>query len=163
MERGKKTGFILRQFRRKSKRIVNKDLFTEFFYLNKNRRIIEFLSQDETLVYEEFFKQFVPDEMKGFIKVRILNDLEDEINIWYYDAENLTIVIDINWGFKKQEISIDVNIENFCVSAIDQQGVIVREVDYTMLNDYLISFATIQARNISETFENLGSSLEDNK
>ena len=97
MERGKSTNFILRQFRRKSKRVVHKDLFTEFFYLNKGRRVIEFLkNEDKILSIESFFKEFMPQEFKDFVSVKILNDAEEEITSWYYDEENLTIVIKIN-------------------------------------------------------------------
>ena len=155
MERGKKTSFILRQFRRKNKRIVNKDLFTEFFYLNKERRVIEFLHQDEQLVFEDFFKQFLPEEFREFISVKIFNDMEEDIKTWYYDSENLVIIVNVNWGFKKQEISVDINIENFIITVVDEKGLILRNVDYVMLNDYLISFATLQARNLAESFEKI--------
>ena len=155
MERGKKTSFILKQFRKKSKRIVNKDYFTEFFYLNKDRKVIEFLSSNEILCMETFFKEFIPAEFRDFISFKILNDNEEKIKNWYYDEENLVFVIKVNWGFKKQEISIDLNIENFTVSVISEEGIAIQEVDYTLFNDYLISFLTIQARTLAETFEKL--------
>lgn len=158
MERGKKTSFILRQFRKKNKRIINKDLFTEFFYLNKERRIIEFLTQDGDLVLNDFFKRFLPEEFRSFIEVKIYNDMEEEIKTWYYDSENLVIILSVNWGFKKQEISIDINIENFVVTVVDEKGMIIRNIDYIMFNDYLISFFTLQARVLAESFENIGSS-----
>jgi hypothetical protein len=154
MERGKKTSFILRQFRRKSKRVVNKDLFTEFFYLNRSRRVIEFLSDyNKCLHIENFFKEFLPNEFKDFVKLKILNDSEEQINTWYYDEENLVIVVSVNWGFKKQEISIDLNIENFVVTSINEDGKIIRDVDYTLFNDYLISFLSIQSRTLAQSFE----------
>lgn len=155
MERGKKTGFILRQFRKKSKRLVHKDLFTEFFYLNKDRRVIEFLSQDDQLVVQSFFNQFLPDDMKGFVKIKLMNDMEEEIKVWYFDSENLVIVLDVNWGFKKQEVSIDMNIENFCITVVEESGMAVRDIDYVMFNDYLISFFTAQARTLAKSFETL--------
>lgn len=157
MERGKKTGIILRQFRKKNKRIVHKDLFTEFFFLNKDRRIIEFLFQDEKLIIETFFKEFLPDEFKNFINVKIYNDMEEEIKTWYYDSENLVVAITVNWGFKRQEISVDINIENFVVNVVDEKGLIIRNIDYVMFNDYLISFLTLQARNLAQSYESLGS------
>ncbi len=71
MERGKSTSFILRQFRKKSKRIVHKDLFTEFFYLNRSRRVIEFLETNKkVLALELFFKEFIPNEFKDFISIK---------------------------------------------------------------------------------------------
>lgn len=154
MERGKKTSFILRQFRRKSKRVVNKDLFTEFFYLNRTRRVIEFLTDyNKSLHVENFFKEFLPAEFRDFVKLKVLNDAEEEISTWYYDEENLVIVINVNWGFKKQEISVDLNIENFVVTSINEDGKILRDVDYTLFNDYLISFLSIQARTLATSFE----------
>jgi len=155
MERGKKTNFILRQFKRKTKQIVRKDFFTEFFYINRERRVIEFLPLDEILAIEHFFKEFLPTEFRDFIEIKILNDVEEEINTWYFDNENLVLLIKINWGFKKQEISIDIAIENFIVTAIDENNQILRDVDYVLLNDYFISFLTIQARSLAETYKKL--------
>ena len=162
MERGKRTDFILKQFRRKSKRIVHKDFFTEFFYLNRERRVVEFLTQDHELTMEHFFKQFLPEEFRAFVQLKILNDVEEEVKTWYYENENLALVILVNWGFKKQEISIDVSIDNFIVTALDEKGQNVRQVDYVLLNDYLISFLTLQARHLSETFENLAAKQRPN-
>jgi len=153
MERGKKTGIILRQFRKKNKRAINKDLFTEFFYLNKERRVVEFLLNDSSIVLEDFFKKFLPSEFREFVKVKVLNDVEEEIRTWYIEEENLVLIIEINWGSKKQEISIELNIENFMITAISEKGQVIREVDYVMLNDYIISFLTRQARNLAETFD----------
>lgn len=153
MERGKKTSFILRQFKKKSKRIVNKDIFTEFFYINRERRIVEFLLNDENLVIETFFKEFLPSEFRDFVSIKALNDVEEEIKIWYYDNETLVLVIEVNWGFKKQEMSVDIDIENFVVTVIDENGQMTRDIDYTLLNDYVISFLTIQARTLAEAFD----------
>ncbi|NCC71037.1 hypothetical protein EOM09_05640, partial [bacterium] len=147
MERGKKTSFILRQFKKKSKRFVKKDFFTEFFYLNKSRRAIEFLeNSDGKFIMEHFLKEFLPNDFRDFISLKILNDAEEEIKTWYFDEENLCLVLNVNWGFKKQEISIDLDIENFMVSVIDEEENILRSIDYTLFNDYLISFLTIQTR-----------------
>lgn len=153
MERGKKTSFILRQFKKKSKRIVNKDIFTEFFYINRERRVVEFLLNDETLVIETFFKEFLPAEFRDFASIKVLNDVEEEIKTWYYDNETLVLVIEVNWGFKKQEMSVDIDIENFVVTVIDENGIITRDIDYFLLNDYVISFLTLQARSLAEAFD----------
>ena len=158
MERGKKTSFILRQFRKKNKRTINKDLFTEFFYLNRDRKVIEFLPEAEKegkFIVESFFKKFLARELRTFVEVKILNDVEEEIKNWYYEDENLVLLIKINWGFKKQEISLDVCIENFVVTILDDSDSLIRKVDYVMLNDHLISFLTLQARALSEVYENL--------
>lgn len=152
MERGKTTDFILKQFRRKSKRVINKDFFTEFFYLNRERRVVEFLKHGDILSVETFFKEFLPAEFRDFISLKILNDVEEEVTTWYYENENLVFVIGVNWGFKKQEISVDVSIDNFIVTAIGEDGQIMRNVDYVLLNDYFISFLSIQARTLAESF-----------
>ncbi len=153
MERGNTTDFILKQFRKKTKRIVKKDLYTEFFYLNRSRRVIEFLEHEKILAMDSFFKEFLPQEFKDFIKVKILNDSEESISTWYYDEENLVLVIEVNWGKKQQEISIDIDIDSFVISIIDQDQQVVKSIDYIMFNDYLISFLTLQARNLAQTFE----------
>jgi hypothetical protein len=153
MERGKSTDFILKQFRKKSKRLVNKDLFTEFFYLNRERSVIEFLTNGGDLLVNQFFKEFLPSEFRSFASVKIHNDSEEEVKTWYYEEENLILIIDVNWGFKKQEISIEIDIEQFEISVIDEHGEMIKSIDYILLNDYLISFLTLQARNLSQTFE----------
>ena len=157
MERGKKTNFILRQFKKKSKKVIEKNYFTEFFYLNRERSIVEFLKHKDILAIEYFFKHFLPSEFRDFVKIEILNDVEEKINQWYFNNENLVLLIKVNWGFKKQEISVEINIENFIVTAIDENSQVIRGVDYTLLNDYFISFLTIQARTLAETFKNLNS------
>ncbi len=155
MERGKKTSFILRQFKRKSKKLISKEFFTEFFYLNRERRVIEFLSINKVLAVEHFFKEFLPTEFRDFVEIEILNDIEEKINTWYFNNENLVILLKVNWGFKKQEISVDIAIENFIVTVIDENNQVLRDVDYVLLNDYFISFLTIQARNLAETYKKL--------
>ena len=153
MERGKSTDFILKQFKKKSKRVVKKDLFTEFFYLNRERRVVEFLKHGDELAMDVFFKEFIPSEFRPFVQVKAYNDMEEEITTWFYDEENLVILIEVNWGNKKQEISVDIDIESFAVSIVDQNQQLTRSVDYIMFNDYLISFLTLQARNLAETFD----------
>lgn len=163
MERGKTTDFILKQFRRKSKRVINKDFFTEFFYLNRERRVVEFLKHDDILSIETFFKEFLPVEFRDFVSLKIFNDVEEEIWTWYYDNESLVFVIEVNWGFNKQEISVDVSIDNFIVTVINEDGKLVRDIDYVLLNDYLISFLSIQARTLAESFKLLSRKNRSNK
>ncbi len=157
MERGKNTDFILRQFKKKSKRAINKDFFTEFFYLNRSRGVIEILQSEscESYQMEVFFKEFIPDEFRDFIYLKVLNENEEEVKHWYFDSEKLVLAIGINWGFKKEEISVDINIENFEITKISEDGFIIKDIDYTMLNDYFISFLTIQARKLAKSFKNL--------
>ncbi|MFW6285576.1 MAG: hypothetical protein ACOC16_00225 [Nanoarchaeota archaeon] len=155
MERTDKTNSILRQFKKKSKRVINKDFFTEFFYLNRHRRAIEFLFNQDELILEEFLKKFLPLEFQDFVELKLLNDSEEEIRTWYYDNENLVLVLKINWGFRKEEISIDVDIENFCVTSINEEGFVFKQIDYYLLNEFIISFITNQANNLSKTFENI--------
>ncbi len=152
MERGDKTDSILRQFRRKSRRIVNKDIFTEFFYLNKQRKVIEFLNLNDELILTTFLKQFLPEDFREFVTIKILNDAEEEISTWFYEVENMVLVISVNWGFKKQEISLDVDMDNFIVTILDENGDHYRKVDHTLLNDYIISFITNQAKNLAQSF-----------
>lgn len=155
MERSEKTNAILRQFRKKSKRVVNKDLYTEFFYLNKNRSAIEFLAVDDELMLDGFLKRFLPQEFRDFVSLKLMDDSEEEIRVWFYDNENLVIVIEVNWGFKKQEISIDLDIENFSITVVDDEDVATKEIDYVLFNEFLISFLTTQAENLAQSFEKI--------
>lgn len=162
MERGKKTGFILRQFKKKSKRALSKDFFTEFFYLNQKRRVVEFLfSENDSLIIEDFLKEFLSEELKDFVSLRVLNDNEEEIQTWYYPTEDLTLAIHIDWGDKSQEISINVNIENFVVTTINEDEKVNTQIDYTLLNDFIISFLTTKGRELSEIFNKLKINKKD--
>ena len=153
MERGNTTDFILKQFRKKTKRLIKKDLYTEFFYLNRGRRVIEFLEHEKELSMNVFFKEFLPQEFRDFVKVKILNDSEEEVKTWYYDEEELVVAIEVNWGKKQQEISVDIDIDLFAITIVDQDQNMTKSIDYIMFNDYLISFLTLQARNLAQTFE----------
>lgn len=161
MKRGESTDFILKQFKKKSKRIVKKDLFTEFFYLNRERKVIEFLKHDNNLAMDNFFKEFIQEEFRPFVKIKLFNDMEEEIGSWFYEEENILLVIEVNWGDKKQEISIEIDIENFTVTIVDQNGYLTRSIDYIMLNDYLISFLTLQSRNLAESFDVLAQKRQE--
>lgn len=153
MERGKTTNFILRQFKKKSKRVLSKDSVKELFLVNKERDVVEFLTQDEQLIADLFFKEFLPNELKDFVEVKIHNEDEEPIKTWYYNDENLVFIINVNWGRKQHEISIDIDIENFAVSFIDEKKRVVTKLDYNLLSDHIISFLTIQARNLAKEFK----------
>lgn len=159
MERGNNTNFILKQFKKKSKKAINRDFFTEFFYLNKSRSVIEILKNEvnESFPMETFFKEFIPVEFRDFVYLKILNEKEEEIKTWYFDSENLILAIGINWGFKKEEMFVEISIENFEITKIYDKDIISKEIDYTMLNDYFISFLTIQARKLAKKFKKLSS------
>ena len=164
MIRGNETNAILRQFKKKSKKIVNKDIFTEFFYFNKNRRVVEFLrGDDDLLMLNIFFKKLLPSEFREFVELKMLNSSEEVINTWYYDNEDAVIVLKINWGFKKQEISCDIDIDNFNITVLGDNGELVVDVDCELLNEFIISFLTIQARNLSESFSILTSKKSNNQ
>ncbi len=155
MDREDKTSSILRQFKKKTKRIVNKNLFTEFFYLNKEREVIEFLYHEDDLIINQFLKKFLPKELSEFVELKIFNDEEEEIKSWYYNDENLVLIIEVNWGEGKQEISMEIDIENFNITIVSDKGFFAKTVDPILLNDYFVSFIGIQANAISQTFNNL--------
>ena len=152
---GEKINNILRKLKRKSKKLVKDDIYTEFFYFNKNRRIIEFLEQDGVLVMETFFKKFIQKELSEFIRIKILNDNEEEIKNWYFEEEDLVILISINWGNKKQEISVDISIDNFITTIINSNKEVFKEVDYNLLNSFIISFLELRSKNISLIYNRL--------
>ena len=155
MERTKSTSSVLRQFRKKSRRVLNKDLYTEFFYLNRNRKVVEFLVDGENLLISDFFKEFLPFDFRDFVSVELHNDEEEKINAWFFDMEDLVIVIKIDWGFRKEEVSIDVDIDNFVVTSVDEKGNALQQVDYRLLNEFIISFLTNQAKVLSESYDRI--------
>ena len=52
----KKEKLILGKIRKKSKKIIEKQVFTEFFFINKNRKVIEFLKDNNETNLEFFLK-----------------------------------------------------------------------------------------------------------
>ena len=153
-----KTEKLLRHFKRKTKKTLSKNVFTEFFLLNKNRKIIEFLNQENVLLIELFFKQLIPTDFREFVNIKILNEFGEDIFIWYFEEEILSLVICIKWGFKKQEISVEFDIENFTEKLIeissdeDEKSKVLENINYKILNDYIISFLSNQAENLSKCF-----------
>jgi hypothetical protein len=89
------------------------------------------------------------------VQFKLLNDSEEEIRTWMYENENLVLLIKVNWGFRKEEISIDVDIDNFSITSIDDKDIVIKQIDYYLLNDFLISFITNQSNALSETFEKI--------
>ena len=155
MERGGKTNFILKQFRKKSKKILNRNYIGEFFYLNKEREVIEFLKEDGILLIEKFFKKFISKKFCDFIKIRIVNEVEEEIKTWYYNEELISIIIDVDWGFKKQNIFINLDSDNFTINVIENKSKGFSNLEITLLNDYLISFLSIEGRALSKNFDKI--------
>lgn len=130
-------------------------MFTEFFYVNEDRQVIEFLKDKDMFIMEAFFKNFLPAELREFSTIRIYNDSEEEIRQWFYESENVVIAIRISWGFKKQEMYVEIDAENFYVNALSEEGELVKNIDPSLLNDYLISFLTGQAKTISTLYKAL--------
>ena len=156
MEREEKTKFILKQFKKKSKRLLQRNNYTEFFFVNKDRKVIEFLTREKELALTLFFKEFLPKEFKEFVIIKIFNEMEEEIKTWYYGEEDIVLVLEINWGSKFQEISTHISIDSFIHSIFTQNNTIVlREVNYELFNEYLISVMMYQARNLSKIFESI--------
>ncbi len=157
----KKVNDLLRRLRKKSKKALLLNTYTEFFAINTRRKVIEFLTNNrDELLYNVFFKEFLPREIKDFCNLRIVNDVGEEIRNWYYDDENLLIKVDINWGFGKQEIAIEIDVDNFCVSLFKDEEVVARNVDIELLSEFLVSFAVLQAEKIAITYNKIGKSLK---
>ena len=145
---------ILNEIRKKSKRILRDEIFTEFFCLNKNRNIIEFLKDEKMTNLEIFFKSIIREEFRQFVKLKIYNSCEEEINTWYFEEENLVLVIEINYGFEKQEISTEINVENFFITSISSTGLKTISIEISLLNDFFISFLKKQAFYLQKKFNN---------
>lgn len=132
---------------------MHKNLFTEFFYFNEDRKVIEFLSNDSVLLIEHFFKESIPKNFREFIEIVILNESEESVKTWFYDTENIDIIIKVNWGFEQQEISLELDVESFYVMVINNSKSFVKNIDIILLNDFIISFLTNQAKSLSQSFD----------
>ena len=162
MEREKRTKFILKQFKKKTKRLLQRNNYTEFFFINKERKVIEFLTRDSQLTLELFFKEFLPREFREFVTIRIFNEVEEEIKTWYYKEEDIVLVFEINWGSKFQEISTHISIEPFIHMVLTQSNtIILREINYELFNEYVISILMYQAKNLSKIFETINFKKKD--
>ncbi|MFW5704290.1 MAG: hypothetical protein ACOCXG_00475 [Nanoarchaeota archaeon] len=155
MEKDKKTSSILKRLKDASNGLVKSEIYTEFFYLNRERKVVEFLKNKGEFNLETFIKELLPAEFRDFVSLKVLNDDEEEISTWYYEEELAVFVINVNWGVKKEEISLDLNINNFIVAAIDSRGIYERRINLNLLNDFIISFLTIQAKDLKNTFKKL--------
>lgn len=145
---------LLRKFKKKSKKILSKDKYTEFFIINTQRQVIEFVcDEEEKLLISSFFEEFLPNEFKDFCKLSIVNEMNEEISKWYYDEEDLSIKMSINWGTNKQEISSIIDIENFFITLSANEEVYARSIDIDLLNNYIVNLVTTQAMHISKIYK----------
>ena len=151
----KKEKLILGKIRKKSKKIIEKQVFTEFFFINKNRKVIEFLKDNNETNLEFFFKNLIKEEFRSFVKLKIYNCSEEEIETWYYDEENLVLAIEINFGKKKQQNSIEININNFVLTSLDNWENSIIFIDFKLLNNFLITFLKSESEKISRVFNKL--------
>jgi len=147
---------ILKKFKKKSIRTLKKETYTEFFYLNKSRRVIEFLvDENDELLLNKFFKEFLPREIKDFCDLELFVDDEEEIRSWYYEDENLILKIIIKWGINIQEIFTEVDIDNFMVSLINNEDLLIKNIDIELFKNYLINFVINQAESISKSYHKI--------
>lgn len=152
--------YSLKKIRRKAQKAVKNQQFTEFFVLNKQRKVIEFLlTTDNRNLLDIFFKNLVPEELKDFVSVKLRDDSEEIINHWYFEKEVLVIVLSIDWGDNKQDISIELDSEQFEMLILNSSGLNIKVLDYKLLNDFLINFLKRQAESVTKTFNEL---KEDN-
>jgi hypothetical protein len=155
MDFDKKTTAILKKLRKTSKDLIKKEIYTEFFYLNRERKVIEFLKYKNQFILELFLKELLPEDFREFISFKLLNDEEEEIQTWYYEDELSVLVISVNWGLKKEEISIDLNINNFVVASIDSENIYERRINHNLFNDFMISYMKNIANDLNVKYQEL--------
>ena len=146
----------LKKLKAQAKKSINKQNITDFFVLNKQRKVIEFLlTTEEQLLLTYYLKSLVPEELVNFIDLRLKNELEEEIVHWYFEEEIIIVEISIDWGNQKQTISIEVDTEQFEMLIEYDSSLQVKALDYTMLSDFLSQFVQRQAKMITEVFEGI--------
>jgi len=151
---------ILKKFKKKSLKSIKKETYTEFFYLNKSRRVLEFLvDEKDELLLNKFFKEFLPTEIREFCDLELLVD-DEEVRSWYYEDENLILKIVIKWGVNSQEIFVEVDIENFMVSLVNNEDFLVKNIDVDLFKNYLINFLINQTESLSKSYQKI---LGENK
>ena len=146
----------LKKVKQKAQKAIRNRDFTEFFVLNKQRKVIEFLlTTQEKLLLEFYLHSLIPEEMREFVHLELRNEEEEKIIHWYFDEELVIFVLHIDWGDNKQEISIEVDSEQFEVLVANSGDLGIRILDYKMLNDFMVSFIRKQAEMISNTFNSI--------
>lgn len=146
----------LRKTKQEAKKAVHNSNYTEFFMLNEQRKVIELLvtSKKKTLL-EYYFLQLIPEEIRDFVTLNVKNDIEEDINHWYFEDEILVLVFGIDWGDSKQETSIEIDSEQFEFMTINQNGIGVRFFDYKLCNEFFKQVLHSQATLITKMFESV--------
>lgn len=159
----RKLDSLLRKYKRKTKKSLRKETYTEFFYVNTHRKVIEFLSdENEELLLNKFLKEFLPSEIKEFCELGLFNEMDEEIKNWYYENETLIIKIQVKWGFSTQDLVLDIDIENFYVNLYKNGELSGKNIDIELLNNFLINYIISQSENISKIYDSIKKRVEGN-
>lgn len=147
----------LKKSQQKAKKAVLNQRFTEFFVMNEQRKVIEFLlTTKDKLILEYYFLNLLPEELRQFASLEIKNESEENINHWYFNDELIILLFKVDWGNSKQEISMEIDSEQFEVLITNVDSLFgVRYFDYKLCNEFLKNVIKSQANMISKSFEDL--------
>ena len=147
----------LKKSQQKAKKAIQNQRFTEFFVMNEQRKVIEFLlTTKDNLLLEYYFLNLLPEELREFASLEIKNEAEENINHWYFNDELIILLFKIDWGDNKQEISMEIDSEQFETLITNKESVFgIRFFDYKLCNEFLKSVIKSQAYMISKSFEDL--------
>jgi len=126
--------------------------FTEFFLINEERKVIEFLKEKNELLMSKFLKELLPRELEPFCYVKLLDDCGEEINCWYYEEESILLNVSVISGQENFELSIELDIELFMISVYMDDIICMKNVDVELFSNYLINFLSIQAKHLSKLY-----------
>lgn len=147
----------LKKSHQRAKKAIHNQRFTEFFVMNEQRKVIEFLlTTKDKLLLEYYFLELLPDELRSFATLEIKNEAEENITHWYFNDELIVLLFKIDWGNSKQEISVEIDSEQFEALITSKDSSFgVRFFDYRLCNEFLKSVIKSQADMISSSFEDL--------
>lgn len=146
----------LKKSQQKAKKAIQNQRFTEFFVMNEQRKVIEFLlTTKDNLLLEFYFLELLPEELRDFATLEIKNEAEENINHWYFNDELIVLLFRIDWGDSKQEISMEIDSEQFEVLITNMESIGIRYFDYKLCNEFLKNVVKSQADMISNSFNDL--------
>lgn len=146
----------LKKSKQEAKKAMLNQQFTEFFVLNEQRKVIEFLvTSNNTTLLEYYFKQLLPEELRDFVTLQIQSESDEVITHWYFNEEVISLLFTIDWGDSKQEIFLEIDSEQFEMLITNQNGFGVRVFDYKLCNEFIKQVIKSQAKIIIDSYEEL--------
>ncbi|MFP4401852.1 MAG: hypothetical protein ACLFPL_01335 [Candidatus Nanoarchaeia archaeon] len=146
----------LKKSKQRARKALQSQNFTEFFVLNDRRRVIEFLvTSKNTTLLEYYFLELLPQELREFAKLEIVNESDEKITHWYYTEELITLIFKMNWGNGAQETSIEIDSEQFEFLITNTSSIGIQMFNYKLCSTFLKNIVETQVDLITKTYQDI--------